>query len=79
MRSDTLLAYVRAIPFRPFRLILNSGTVYEVKHPEMVKVGKDVFNYYYATAPDAPFDHWDTVGLLLIERIEHLEPATAKS
>jgi len=24
-------------------------------------------------APDAPFDRWETVSLLLIERIEHLE------
>lgn len=73
MRPDTLLSYVRAAPFRPFRLVMNGGGVFDVRHPEMIRVGRDVFNYYHADPPDAPFDRWDSVSLLLVERIEHLD------
>src|SRR5947207_1316970 len=37
MRAEDLLALLRAVPFRPFRVILNSGKGYEVRHPEFVK------------------------------------------
>jgi hypothetical protein len=72
MRPDTLLSYVRAAPFAPFRIVLNSGRAWDVRHPEMVRVGRDVFHYYYAEPPEGPFSRWDTVSLLLIERIERL-------
>ncbi len=73
MRPETLLAYIQAKPFRPFRIVLNSGRTYEVRHPEMVRVGRDSFVFYLADTPDAPYDHFETVGLLLVERLEHAE------
>lgn len=73
MRPETIQSYVRAEPFRPFRLIINSGRTMDVRHPEMVRVGREVLNYYYADPPDAPFDRWDTISLLLIERVEHIQ------
>jgi hypothetical protein len=79
VRPDTLQAYLRAVPFRAFRIVLNSGRAYEVRHPEMIRVGRDSFVFYHADSPEAPYDRFDTVGLLLVERIEHLEtvvPAT---
>jgi hypothetical protein len=78
VRPDTLLSYVRAAPFRPFRLVMNSGRAFDIRHPETIRVGRDVFHYYHAETPDAPFDRWDTVSLLLIERVETIEtPASA--
>lgn len=80
MRPDTLLSYVRAEPFQPFRLVMNSGRAFEVRHPEMIRVGRDVLNLYYANPPDAPFERFHTVSLLLIERIEWMEkPAPSSS
>jgi len=79
MRPDTLLSYVRAAPFRPFRLVMNSGRVFDVRHPEMIRVGRDVLNYYYADPPDGPFERWDTVSLVLIEHIEPLDAPPAAS
>jgi hypothetical protein len=73
MRPETLLAYIRAAPFRPFRIVLNSGRTYEVRHPETVRVGRDSFVYYYADSPEAPYERFETVGLLLVERLEHVE------
>jgi len=77
MRPDSVLTYIRAIPFRPFRLVLNSGRSYDVRHPEMVRVGRDTLIYFYATAPEEPFERSEFVSLLLIEHIEHLEVASS--
>jgi hypothetical protein len=76
VRAEELLALLRAAPFRPFRVILNSGKTYEVKHPEFVKVGRSSWSYYYMDQPDAPYDRFDIVSLLLIKRIEYIESPT---
>ena len=73
MRPETLLSYVRAVPFRPYRLTMNGGRAFDVRHPEMIRVGRDAFNFYYADPPDGPFDRWDTLSLLLVERIENID------
>ncbi len=78
MRPETLQGYLRAVPFRGVRIVLNSGRAYEVRHPEMIRVGRDSFVYYHADSPEAPYDRFETVGLLLVERIEHIE-ATVSS
>jgi hypothetical protein len=78
LRADTLQTWVRTQPFRPFRIVMTSGTQYEIRHPEMIRVGKDFFNFYYATPPDAPADRWETVSLLLIENVRPIDmPAPA--
>ncbi len=76
MWPDTLFAYVRAAPFRPFRVVLNSGRAYEVRHPEMIRVGHDSIVYFHATPPDGPFDRWETLSLALVERVEHADSVT---
>ncbi len=40
MTADTLFARLRRRPFVPFRLILSSGTTYDILHPEMLFVSK---------------------------------------
>jgi hypothetical protein len=39
MTSADLLTWVRPAPFQPFRIRLNSGREYEIRHPEMLRVG----------------------------------------
>ena len=71
---QTILGYVKAEPFRSFRLHLASGRTFDVRHPEMIKVlrsGVLIFKVA-ADAPDIP-DDWDSVSLMLIESISHLE------
>ena len=78
MTPQELLRYVRATPFRPFRIHMASGQTFDIRHPEMVRVGKRdivVFNFVSDTAEI--YDDWDTVGLLLIESISHWEPSVA--
>ncbi len=77
MRPETLQAYLRAVPFRAFCIVLNSGRAYEVRHPEMIRVGRDIFVLYHADSPEAPYDRFEMVGLLLVERIEHIESAVS--
>jgi hypothetical protein len=40
MIPEALFARLRRRPFVPFRLILSSGTTYDVLHPEMLFVSK---------------------------------------
>jgi hypothetical protein len=71
MRPDSLMTYLKAQPFRPFRMVLNSGKTYDVRHPEFLKVGRDSVVVFRATEPEAPYDSFDMVSLLLIEHVEH--------
>jgi hypothetical protein len=76
MREHSVLTYVQAVPFRPFRIVMNSGKSYAVRHPETIAVGRDTFIYYYRQKPGQPFDRLDMVSLLLVQNIEHLGQGT---
>jgi len=78
MRPDDLLTWLRAAPFRPFRVTLNSGRSYDIRHPEMMKIGRTTAAvFHYAAEPSGPYEGVEMVSLLLMERVEPLEaPAT---
>lgn len=78
MLPTDILAYTRAVPFRPFRLVLNSGKTYDVRHPEMVNAAGATVIYFHRVKPEEPGDRWETVSLSLIQSIEHIEPVVAK-
>jgi hypothetical protein len=40
MTADAVFARLHRRPFVPFRLILSSGTTYDILHPEMLFVSK---------------------------------------
>jgi hypothetical protein len=74
MTPPSVLAYVKDQPFRPFRLHTASGRTFDIRHPEMVRVGRTnllVFTFV-SDQPDV-FDEWQSVSLMLIESISHLE------
>jgi hypothetical protein len=74
MRPDDLLTWTRAAPFIPFRIRLNSGRAFDIRHPEMLKVGRSTLNIYtYTGEPTDPYERMEMVSLLLIESIEPLE------
>ncbi len=74
MTPQSVLGYVKAEPFRPFRLYLASGRTFDVRHPEMVKVLKSSILVFKATdeASEIPED-WESVSLMLTESVSHLE------
>jgi hypothetical protein len=76
MRADDLLTWTRATPFVPFRIRLNSGRTFDIRHPEMLRVGRSTANVYtFAGEPSDPFERMEMVSLILIESVEPLEVA----
>ncbi len=72
-----LVATVFAEPFRPFRLHMASGRSFDVRHPEMIKVGRSSVTVYSAPQgdSDAP-ERWQEVSLMLLESVEPLDAAS---
>jgi hypothetical protein len=76
MRPNDLLTWLRAVPFVPFRIRLNSGRTFEIRHPEMLRVGRSSLNVYsFSGEPADPYERMEMVSLLLVEAVEPLEPA----
>jgi hypothetical protein len=51
-----------------------SGRTFEIRHPEMVRVGvRDIIVFNFVSDSADVYDDWDTVGLSLLESISHLE------
>jgi hypothetical protein len=74
MTRQTIQGYVKAEPFRPFRLHLVSGRTFDIRHPEMIKLLQSTMLVFKAAADSQDLtDEWETVSLMLIESISHLE------
>ena len=74
MTPQTVLGHVKAEPFRPFRIHMASGRLFDVRHPEMIKVLKSYALVFKSDAdnPDLPDDH-ESISLMLAESISNLE------
>ena len=67
--------YVGGEPFRPFRIKMTSGETFEIRHPEMIAVGRStahVFTWMDDNDQDTK-DHEREISILLIESIEPLK------
>ena len=60
MRADDLLAWNRATPLVPYRIRLNSGRTFDIRHPEMIRVGRTTVSVFtFAGDPaDPPTSEW---------------------
>jgi hypothetical protein len=78
MSPREILGYIKAQPFRPFRITMNSGRSFDVRHPEMVRVGRD-FLILFTNVSDNPdvVARWETVSLLFVEAVSHLDAAVS--
>jgi len=74
MTSAKIMEYVSAEPFRPFRIKMTSGQVFEIRHPEMILVGRSSVRVYKVSDadPEGP-QQWFDVSLTLMETLEPLE------
>jgi len=70
MRPEDLVFWLRAAPFVPFRIVMNSGTTFEVRHPEMLVIMRTSFVYFVPTDEPLVYDRGHMFGLVLIERID---------
>ena len=77
MTTEGMFRYLRAEPFRPFRIHMASGRTFDIRHPEMVKVTKNYLVIFSFVSDETDvFDNWDSVSLLLIESISYLESSS---
>ena len=75
MGPNELLWWTRKSPFIPFRIRMNSGRTFDVRHPEVLKVGlRDLHLYTYRDDNNDVFMRVESVSPLLIESIEPIDP-----
>jgi hypothetical protein len=78
LTPQNILSYLKAQPFRPFRIHMGRGRTFDIRHPGMVRVGtRDIIIFKFVSYATGLHDDWDTVGLLLNESISHLESSVA--
>jgi hypothetical protein len=71
MTFQKIAKYVGAEPFRPFRIHMASGRSFEIRHPEMISVGKTIvtiFTYLSDDEEEARQRQHD-LSMLLIDSI----------
>ena len=72
--AQEILGYVRAEPFRPFQIRMTSRRTFDIRHPEMIRVGRNSLIVFSFVSDDpALYDRWDTASLMLIESVSHQE------
>lgn len=84
MTADALFARLRRRPFVPFRLILSSGTTYDVLHPEMLFVSKSgvtiaIYDRDQQPAPDEIPARESLISFLHIAATEDLPQPTSRA
>ena len=78
MSPQEILNYLQMQPFRPFRIRMNSGRTFEVRHPEMVRVGeRDLLIFTFVSDSPNIYDRWENIAMLLIESLAPLEASIA--
>ena len=76
--AQRLISYVGAEPFRPFRISMASGQSLEIKHPEMISVGRSTAHIYFFLSDD-PVQAKERVREVSLMLMESLEPLTAET
>ncbi len=78
MTPQELLNYIQPQPFRPFRIRMNSGRTFDIRHPEMVRVGRrDLLFFTFVSDTPNVYDRWENVSLLLVESVAPLKTSVA--
>jgi hypothetical protein len=84
MTADAIFARLRRRPFVPFRLILSSGTTYDVLHPEMMFVSKSgitvaIYDKDQRPTPDEIPVRESLISFLHIAATEDLPQPTSRA
>ncbi len=72
MTQKNVFRYFDPEPFRPFRINLTSGEVFEIRHPEMMLIGRNpahLFTWMSENEEEAK-ERQREISILLIESIE---------
>ncbi|HKD38459.1 MAG TPA: hypothetical protein VKB78_16715 [Pirellulales bacterium] len=75
-----LLKYLKAQPFRPFRIHMASGEMFDVKHPEMARVARSsLLLFTFVSDSKDILDNWETLSLMLMERLSHIDSSVSQT
>jgi hypothetical protein len=79
MSQKDLLEMLGQRPFQPFRFHVSDGTVYEIRHPEMMVVGRTKALVFFPPEdmPLPALDRFEAVALLHITRLEPVASSAA--
>jgi len=78
MITQKIIENVTAEPFRPFRIKMASGQTFEIRHPEMILVGRTSVRVYVPQDSGNGY-HWQDVSLMLMETLEPIQLASAQN
>lgn len=81
MRPEDIRRFLTEQPFRSFRLFVLESTSYEIRHPELVMLGRTTLTIDLSN-PHDPFplaNHSVTIALLHVTRIEPIFSAAVSS
>ena len=70
MNADTLREWLNRHPFEPFELRLSNGEAYQVRHPEVLAIGRDRVAIF-----DPNSDRVVHVALIHVNSIQALQTA----
>lgn len=80
MTYEELFEFVDAEPFRPFRIRMASGRTFDVRHPEMIRVGlHSVVVFQYHQQDERVFETFKMLGMQLMESIELIDAPVAQN
>jgi hypothetical protein len=73
-----MASFIGAEPFRPFRITLNGGRTFDIRHPEMIQLGRSTMTIFtfLSNEPEEAKERQIEVSLLLTESVEPLDAAT---
>ena len=79
MTNRRILNYVNAEPFQAFRIRMTSGEQFEIRHPEMVAVGRTTAHVFtWMEDEEDSGEREREISILLIESIEPLRTASTQ-
>lgn len=80
MTHEELQAAARRQPFEAFKLILTTGATYDIRHPDLIMVGRPSAVIGVTNKPNGTvYDHTIKVDLLQVVGIEELRVSPPSS
>ena len=70
MNAETIREWLQRRPFEPFELRLSNGEAYQVRHPEVLAIGRNRI-----AIADPETDRFVHIALIHVNSIEALQPA----
>ncbi|MFH1920828.1 MAG: hypothetical protein ABIP48_13170 [Planctomycetota bacterium] len=77
MRPEDLRQFLRHEPFRPFRVTLTDGRTYDIRHPELVAMGRSslIIGFPAPDDPEPVYDDYVVVSLLHVMQAQPVDSA----